>query len=98
MTAGLLRASYAAVTLHRGMCFAFFSFSIADYWLTMSFQLVCLCCDSVGIAIDDPELTPSSAMVRCSRCQANRGTLGELRRLAASQHREPFDQPLPSRT
>jgi hypothetical protein len=57
----------------------------------MSFQLVCIECDSIGVVIDDGELAPPSAIVRCSHCSAARGTLGELRSLALSDRRDLFD-------
>jgi hypothetical protein len=57
----------------------------------MSFQLVCVACDGVGVTIDQPELSAPSAIVRCSHCQAPRGTLGELRRLALSDRRDLFE-------
>ena len=57
----------------------------------MAFQLVCLECDSVGVVIDYPEFAPASMIVKCSHCAADRGTLGELRSLAVSDCRDPFD-------
>jgi hypothetical protein len=57
----------------------------------MAFQLVCAKCDGVGVIIDRPELAPPSTIVRCSQCEAARGTLGELRVLASSARRDLFD-------
>jgi hypothetical protein len=57
----------------------------------MAFQLVCAKCDSVGVIIDHGELAPPSTIVRCCHCEANRGTLGELRHLAISDRRDLFD-------
>ena len=57
----------------------------------MAFQLVCAKCDSVGVIIDQGELAPASTIVRCSHCEAARGTLGELRSLAISGRRDLFD-------
>jgi hypothetical protein len=57
----------------------------------MAFQLVCTKCDSVGVIIDHGELAPASTVVRCSHCEAARGTLGELRHLAISGRRDLFD-------
>jgi hypothetical protein len=57
----------------------------------MAFQLVCAKCDSVGVIIDHGELAPPSSIVRCSHCEAARGTLGELRDLAISGRRDLSD-------
>ena len=57
----------------------------------MAFQLICIECEGIGVIIEDGELAPSSAVVRCSHCQAARGTLGELRLLAISDRRDLFD-------
>lgn len=57
----------------------------------MAFQLVCAKCDSVGVIIDHGELAPPSTIVRCSHCEASRGTLGELRGLASSGPRDLFE-------
>jgi hypothetical protein len=59
--------------------------------LTMAFQLVCVECDSVGVIIDGSELAPPSTIVKCSHCRAARGTLGDLRDLAHSGQRDPFE-------
>jgi hypothetical protein len=63
----------------------------------MSFQLVCIECDSIGVVIEDGELAPPSAIVRCSHCSAVRGTLGELRSLASTDRRDLFDIGLSNR-
>ena len=57
----------------------------------MAFQLVCVECGSVGVIIDGSELAPPSTIVKCSHCQAARGTLGDLRNLANSGRRDLFD-------
>ena len=57
----------------------------------MAFQLVCAKCNSVGVIMDHGELAPASTIVRCSHCEAERGTLGELRNLANSGRRDLFD-------
>ncbi len=57
----------------------------------MAFQLVCAQCDSVGLIIDHGEQAPSFSIVRCSHCEASRGTLGELREFANSGRRDLFD-------
>jgi hypothetical protein len=62
----------------------------------MAFQLVCAKCDSVGVIIDHGELAPASTVVRCSHCEAARGTLGELRSLAISDRRDLFDTASPT--
>ncbi len=59
----------------------------------MAFQLVCAKCNSVGVIMDHGELAPPSTIVRCSHCEAERGTLGELRDLASSGRRDLFDMP-----
>jgi hypothetical protein len=43
------------------------------------------------VIIDHGELAPASTVVRCSHCEAVRGTLGELRNLAISGRRDLFD-------
>jgi hypothetical protein len=63
----------------------------------MAFQLVCAKCDSVGVIIDHGELAPASSIVRCSHCEAARGTLGELRNLAITGRRDLFDTAGPTR-
>ena len=62
----------------------------------MAFQLVCAKCDSVGVIIDHGEMAPPSTIVRCSHCEAVRGTLGELRHLAISDRRDLFDTAAPT--
>ena len=57
----------------------------------MAFQLVCAQCDSVAMIMDHGEQAPSSSILKCSRCEANRRTLGELRALANSGRRDLFD-------
>jgi hypothetical protein len=68
-----------------------FIHQVSPVGLTMAFQLICAKCDSVGVIIDHGELAPPSTIVRCSQCEANRGTLGELRNLASSGRRDLFD-------
>ncbi len=47
------------------------------------FKLVCANCNSLSIRIDVGEGAPSSTPIRCGHCDAPRGTLGNLRRLAS---------------
>jgi hypothetical protein len=68
---------------------------VSPIGLTMAFQLVCARCDSVGVIIDHGELAPASTIIRCSHCEAARGTLGELRHLATSDRRDLFDAAAP---
>lgn len=67
------------------------NFMPVDLSFKMTFQLVCIVCDSVGVVIDHPELAAPSIIVKCSHCSAGRGTLGELRSLAISDRRDLFD-------
>jgi hypothetical protein len=50
------------------------------------FKLVCDNCNSLSIRIDlADEGAPSSTPIRCAHCDAPRGTLGNLRRLASKR-------------
>ncbi|MGY3614407.1 hypothetical protein ACVJGD_000603 [Bradyrhizobium sp. USDA 10063] len=49
------------------------------------FKLVCDNCNSLSIRIDVAEGAPSSTQIRCGHCEAPRGTLGNLRRLASKR-------------
>jgi len=55
------------------------------------FRIVCINCDAVGIAFDCPENAPSWTQIRCRNCGAPRGTLADLRNLAASDRADLFD-------
>ena len=55
------------------------------------FQIVCVQCDAVGIAIDFPEDAPTSTAIKCRQCGAPRGTLGDLRSLASSDRNDLND-------
>jgi hypothetical protein len=55
------------------------------------FKLVCDNCNSLSIRIDVGEGAPSSTPIRCGHCDAPRGTLGNLRRLASKRDLLKFD-------
>ena len=55
------------------------------------FRIVCINCDALGIAFDCAEDAPSWTKIRCRNCGAPRGTLGDLRNLAASDRQDLFD-------
>ena len=74
-----------------GTLIAYFVDWIAAIGFTMAFQVVCTKCDSVGVTMDHGELAAPSTIVRCSHCEAVRGTLGELRNLANSPQRDLFN-------
>jgi hypothetical protein len=46
------------------------------------FRVVCDHCGGLSIKIADPAKSPATALVQCARCDAVRGTLGELHELA----------------
>lgn len=46
------------------------------------FRFVCADCGSLSIRISNPANSPDDTLVRCGRCDAIRGTLGELHDLA----------------
>jgi hypothetical protein len=46
------------------------------------FRIVCDCCGGLSIKMADPTTSPATALVQCRRCDAVRGTLGELHDLA----------------
>ncbi len=45
-------------------------------------KVVCDACGSLSIKAIDPDSAPDHAEVHCRRCNAVRGTLGDLRELA----------------
>jgi hypothetical protein len=47
-----------------------------------SFRFVCTDCGSLSIRISTPANSPDDTLVLCGRCDAIRGTLGELHDLA----------------
>jgi hypothetical protein len=53
----------------------------------LNFEIICVNCDTLGILIDYPEGAPPSTLVKCCHCNAPRGTLGALRRLAQSDRK-----------
>jgi hypothetical protein len=55
-----------------------------------AFQIVCVICDAMGVALDYAEGAPSSTLVKCHDCGAPRGTLGDLRHLAQSDRTDLF--------
>jgi hypothetical protein len=59
--------------------------------LDMSFRLICINCNGVGIVFDCSESAPAATPIKCSLCGAPRGTLGELRRLSDSDQSTLFD-------
>jgi hypothetical protein len=46
------------------------------------FKIVCEACGSLSIRVADPANAPASTPVCCGRCDAVRGTLGELQDMA----------------
>jgi hypothetical protein len=46
------------------------------------FRIVCDCCGGLSIKMPDPTTSPTTALVQCRRCDAVRGTLGDLQDLA----------------
>jgi hypothetical protein len=46
------------------------------------FKIVCEACGSLSIKVADPANAPASTPVCCGRCNAGRGTLGELQDMA----------------
>ena len=55
------------------------------------FKVVCIDCESLGIVLDYRADAPSSTEIRCSHCNALRGTLGALRSLANSNRQDLFE-------
>ena len=45
-------------------------------------MIVCDQCGGLSIKMADPTTSPASALVQCRRCDAVRGTLGDLHDLA----------------
>lgn len=48
----------------------------------LRFKVVCEACGSLSIKVADPANAPASTPVHCGRCNAVRGTLGELQDMA----------------
>jgi hypothetical protein len=46
------------------------------------FRIVCDRCGGLSIKMADPTTSPTTALVQCRRCDAVRGTLGDLHDLA----------------
>ena len=46
------------------------------------FRIVCDRCGGLSIKMADPTASPTTALVQCRRCDAVRGTLGDLHDLA----------------
>jgi hypothetical protein len=50
------------------------------------FRIVCDRCGGLSIKMADPATSPATALVQCRRCNAVRGTLGDLHDLARRGH------------
>jgi hypothetical protein len=50
--------------------------------LEQRFKIVCEQCGSLSIKIADPANSPAATLVQCGRCDAVRGTVGDLHDLA----------------
>jgi len=46
------------------------------------FKVVCEDCGGLSIKVEDPANSSATALVRCGRCNAIRGTLAELHEMA----------------
>jgi predicted Zn finger-like uncharacterized protein len=46
------------------------------------FKIVCENCGSLSIKVSDPANSPAATVVQCGRCNAVRGTVGDLHDLA----------------
>jgi hypothetical protein len=57
----------------------------------LPFQLVCIDCDTLGIALDYAEGAPLSTPIKCRGCNGFRGTLGALRSLALAEQRDMLE-------
>ncbi len=55
------------------------------------FEIVCRQCEALGVRSDYAEGAPSSTIIKCSVCDAPRGTLGALQSLAKSNRRDLFE-------
>jgi ribosomal protein S14 len=55
------------------------------------FEIVCRVCDGLGIVFECAEDAPSSTVIKCRHCGGPRGTLGDLRGLAASGKQDLFE-------
>jgi hypothetical protein len=58
------------------------------------FEIVCRVCDGLGIVFECEEDAPSSTPIKCRHCGGPRGTLGDLRSLAASENKIPLKSEL----
>jgi hypothetical protein len=56
-----------------------------------AFQLICIKCGALGIALDYTEGAPSSTQIECRGCGGLRGTLGDLRTLARPRQHDTID-------
>jgi hypothetical protein len=54
------------------------------------FKFVCERCGSLSIKVADPATSPLTTLVACARCNAVRGTLGDLHELAR-RSADPFE-------
>jgi hypothetical protein len=50
--------------------------------LEQRFKIVCEQCGGLSIKIADPANSPAATLVQCGRCDAVRGTVGDLHDLA----------------
>ena len=50
--------------------------------VTTGFKIVCTDCGSLSIKATDPEHTSDDTIIECRRCNAVRGTMADLHRLA----------------
>lgn len=55
------------------------------------FEVVCHNCSALGIQPDFGEGAPSSTIIKCSVCNAARGTLGALQSIANTNRRDVFE-------
>ena len=55
-----------------------------------AFQLICIKCGALGIALDYTEGAPPSTQIECRGCGGLRGTLGDLRTLARPHQHDTF--------
>jgi hypothetical protein len=69
----------------------FVSRASKEFDVLPGFQLVCMNCDALGIVFDYAEGAPPSTPIKCRDCDALRGTLGGLRKLALQDRRDSLD-------
>jgi hypothetical protein len=55
---------------------------------TSHFEIVCRNCSALGVRPDYAEGASTSTTIRCSACDAPRGTLGALQNIANSNRRD----------